>query len=106
MRREPTPPEWRLWQALRREALHGLKFRRQQPIGRYIVDFYCSSANMVVEVDGATHAVGGSDAVRDAWLQTRGIRVFRIWNNEVMGNLEGVLSAIFAAGSGRTEAYE
>jgi very-short-patch-repair endonuclease len=102
MRRDATPPEHRLWQALRREAL-GLKWRRRQPIGRYIVDFYCSSARLVVEVDGATHADPAADAARDAWLAAQGLRVLRFWNNEVMGNPEGVLAAIFAAAEGTQE---
>jgi very-short-patch-repair endonuclease len=96
MRRDATPPERLLWQALRRETLNGLKFRRQAPIGRFIADFYCSSAKLVVEVDGATHVGKTSDGTRDAWLLTQGIRVFRVWNNEVMGNLAGVLAAISA----------
>jgi very-short-patch-repair endonuclease len=97
MRREPTPPERTLWLALRNGALNGFKFRRQQPIGRYIADFYCSQAKLVVEVDGATHATGTRDAARDAWLLTQGIRVLRVWNNKVMGNLPGVLATILAA---------
>jgi len=99
LRGQPTPAERALWQAMRDDALGGIKFRRQQPIGRYIVDFYCSPAKLVVEVDGATHAVSVADAARDAWLLTQGIRVLRFWNNEVMGNLAGVLETILAAAS-------
>jgi len=97
MRREPTEPERVLWKALRTGGLGGLKFRRQVPFGRYIVDFYCASAKLAVEVDGATHADSERDAVRDAWLSARGIRVLRFWNNEVMLNLPGVLQAILGA---------
>ncbi len=96
MRREPTPPEKLLWRALRSEQVNGLKFRRQQPIGRYIVDFYCPSLKLVVKVDGATHVDDSRDAIRDAWLSAQGIRVLRFWNNDVMGNLSGVLSSILA----------
>jgi very-short-patch-repair endonuclease len=97
MRKEPTPAERKLWHALRNWQLDGLKFRRQMPIGRYIVDFYCSSACLVVEVDGATHTDSIKDHVRDAWLLTQGIHVVRIWNNEVMDNLSGVIATITAA---------
>jgi very-short-patch-repair endonuclease len=94
MRCQPTPPERVLWRALRAGSLAGLKFRRQQPIGSYIVDFYCAAAKLVVEVDGATHADSRTDPARDAWLATRGIRVMRVWNNDVMSNLDGVLRVI------------
>jgi len=97
MRRQPTPPERKLWQALRAESLNGLKFRRQMPIGRYIADFYCSSARLIIEVDGVTHTDNENDAVRDAWFSSQGMRVLHFWNNEVMGNLEGVLSIVLAA---------
>ena len=94
MRRQPTPAEQMLWRALRAKALAGLKFRRQEPIGPYIVDFYCPPAKLVVELDGATHADSRTDLARDAWLATQGIRVMRVWNNDVMGNLDGVLRVI------------
>ena len=97
LRRDMTPPERLLWQALRRWQLNGLKFRRQMPLGPFIVDFYCAAARVVVEVDGATHADPSADAARDAWLERQGIRVLHVWNNEVMGNLEGVLAVIAAA---------
>lgn len=101
MRRLPTPPEKRLWQALRNRGLGGLKFRRQVPIGVFIVDFACEDAKLVLEVDGASHAAPAHDARRDAWLAGQGWRVVRVWNNDVMGNLEGVLQHILArAGDG------
>ena len=101
MRRGPTPPERRLWQALRNRGLGGLKFRRQVPIGVFIVDFACDDAWLVVEVDGASHAAPAFDAERDAWLVGQGWRVLRIWNNDVMGNLDGVLQRVLAcAGDG------
>ena len=95
MRREPTPPERALWRALRAKAIAGLKFRRQNIIGRYIVDLYC-------EVDGATHADSTTDPVRDAWRATQGIKVIRFSNNEVLGNLAGVLQIIAQTAVART----
>jgi very-short-patch-repair endonuclease len=94
MRREPTPAERVLWQALRDKQLHGLKFRRQVPLGPYIVDFYCSAARLVVEVDGVVHADSTTDPVRDEWLRAQGLHVLRFWNDEVLKNLDGVLIVI------------
>ncbi len=88
-----------LWSALRNKAI-GLRFRHQVPIGRYIVDFFCPEAKLVIEVDGVTHVDEPKDKVRDNWLQTRGYIVLRFWNNEVMGNLDGVLELVrLSAGS-------
>ncbi len=97
MRREPTPPERNLWRALRNGQLNGLKFRRQVVMGRYIADFYCSPARLVIEIDGATHVDNPDDLNRDAWMASQSLRVLRFWNNEVMGNLNGVLLVIQAA---------
>jgi very-short-patch-repair endonuclease len=94
MRRAPTPPELTLWRALRAGQIDGLKFRRQAPIGPFVADFLCVSARLIVEVDGATHADSRLDAVRERWIKARGYRILRVWNNEVMGNLAGVLAAI------------
>jgi very-short-patch-repair endonuclease len=74
----------------------GLKFRRQAPLGPYIADFFCAQLHLIIEVDGVTHVDEPRDAVRDAWLQARGYTILRVWNNEVMGNLEGVLEVIRA----------
>lgn len=96
MRREATEPERRLWSKLRRKQLDGYKFRRQHPIGRFIVDFYCHQARLVVEVDGASHAFEEEyDAARTAWLEAQGLRVIRFHNRTVMENLEGVLQMIW-----------
>ena len=97
MRREPTEPERRLWQKLRRKQLDGYKFRRQHPIGRFIVDFYCHEAKLVVEVDGDSHAFQEAyDAARTAWLEAQGLRVLRFDNQTVMKNLDGALELILA----------
>lgn len=98
MWREPTEPERRLWQKLRRKQLNGYKFRRQHPIGRFIVDFYCHQARLVVEVDGESHAFQEEyDAARTAWLEAQGLRVIRFSNKAVMKNIDGVAQAIWAA---------
>jgi BirA family transcriptional regulator, biotin operon repressor / biotin---[acetyl-CoA-carboxylase] ligase len=99
MRSAPTRAERRLWQGLRNHQLDGLKFRRQMPLGPYIVDFYCAAARLVVEVDGVSHIDAPPDAVRDAWIEHQGIRVFRVTNFDVFSNLEGVLIAIQRAAS-------
>ena len=98
MRRKPTEPERRLWQKLRRKQLDGYKFRRQHPIGRFIVDFYCHQARLVVEVDGDSHAFQEEyDAARTAWLEAQGLHVIRFDNHTVITNLDGVLQAILTA---------
>ncbi|HEY3845854.1 MAG TPA: DUF559 domain-containing protein [Acetobacteraceae bacterium] len=100
MRHDPTPAEKLIWQRLRNHRLESLKFRRQTPLGPYIVDFYCASARLVVEIDGISHIDAQIDATRDAWMQAQGIRVLRFANFEVFKNLEGILLAIKdAAGS-------
>jgi very-short-patch-repair endonuclease len=83
------------WSRLRGHRLLGLKFRRQQPVGEYIVDFFCAERKLIVELDGGQHQDQAVyDAERDAWLKSEGYTVLRYWNNEAMGNLEGVLEDI------------
>lgn len=97
LRRQMTPQERKLWYALRRQQLHGLKFRRQHPFPPYILDFYCHQHNLVVELDGGQHNApphSDDDQQRTAWLQARGLRVLRFWNHEVDTNLENVLDVI------------
>lgn len=94
MRREPTVAEQRLWSRLRAAQLNGLRFRRQFPLGPYILDLYCRAARLAIELDGATHADPTRDQTRDAYLTTRAIKVLHFWNNEVMENTEGVLQII------------
>ena len=96
LRRESTEAEKALWRALRDRNLQGFKFRRQQPVGRFIVDFVCFERQLVIEVDGGQHATQtDKDKARDVWLQGQGFRVLRFWNNEVLENLEGVVEVIF-----------
>jgi very-short-patch-repair endonuclease len=96
MRREMTAPERRLWHGLRAKRLDGAKFRRQVVIGRFIADFACRIPVMlIVEVDGETHAGRErEDAARTAFLEKQGYRVLRFTNDEVMTNLDGVLTVI------------
>jgi len=92
LRKHMTDAEKLLWKYLRRRQL-GVKFRRQEPIGRYIVDFVCFEKRLVVEVDGGQHG-GSYDDERDRWLNMQGFKVLRFWNNEVLKNIEGVLEVI------------
>lgn len=97
LRRDMTPQENILWQAVRRNQLGGFHFRRQQIINRYIADFYCHAAALVVELDGAIHASQKErDAARDAVIRDYGIFVLRIANCEVDENLDEVLDRILA----------
>ena len=98
LRREPTPPEFRLWQALRTRPA-GLKFRRQHPFDRCTLDFFCAAIRLAVEVDGDSHAMGGNperDARRDAWLRSQGIQVIRFDARDVMNDIDAVIRAIVA----------
>ncbi|MBI4332316.1 MAG: endonuclease domain-containing protein [Chloroflexi bacterium] len=95
LRREQTDAERLLWSRLRRKQLDGFKFRRQQPIGRYVVDFVCFERKLIVELDGGQHDEARQrDEERTAWLNKEGFRVLRFWNNDVFGNLEGVWEVI------------
>ncbi len=95
LRKNRTKAEIRLWLRLRRRQLNGSRFRQQVPLGPYVVDFLCVKSRLIVEVDGGQHAENaGADEVRTAWLHSRGFRVIRFWNSEVLGNLEGVLQVI------------
>ena len=99
MRRAPTDSELRLWRLLRDRRLSGFKFRRQVPVGPYIVDFLCVGAKLIVEADGSQHAESLRDNIRDAYLASQGWKVLRFWNNEALQNREGVLETIFAHAS-------
>jgi very-short-patch-repair endonuclease len=95
LRKRSTEPETLLWRHLRAKGLGGLKFRRQEPIGNYIVDFVCFDRSLVVEIDGGQHLrEEAEDAERTSWLQDQGFKVLRFWNNDVMKNIEGVLRVI------------
>jgi very-short-patch-repair endonuclease len=91
LRHEATPPEQLLWSVLRGRRLAGLKFRRQEPLGQYIVDFVCPEKNLIVELDGSSHEEKRvHDEVRTAWLVSHGYRVLRVLNRDVSEDLEAV----------------
>jgi very-short-patch-repair endonuclease len=95
MRHEPTPAEKRLWTHIRNRQIHGIKFRRQYPIERFIVDFFAVKARLIVEVDGPYHQyTGEEDLIRQEFLESLGLRVIRFSNEDVMTNLEGVVNWI------------
>ena len=96
MRQAPTDAERRLWQLLRGRRLTALKFRRQVPLGRYIVDFVCFEHRLIVEADGSQHAESLRDAVRDAWLGAQGYTIVRFWNHEILTNPSSVQDTILA----------
>jgi len=90
-RANSTDAEKLLWKHLRSKQLRDTKFRRQQPIGEYIVDFVSFDKKLIVELDGSQHAENRvSDIQRDQWLASQGYKVLRFWNNEILGNTKGV----------------
>ncbi len=95
MRRNPTEAEKRLWEKLSNKQLDGIKFRRQFPINRYIADFYCHSAKLVIEIDGKIHDTQKEyDEKRTKFIEAQGIKVVRFTNDEVIQNIELVLTKI------------
>ena len=96
LRQQPTDAEAKLWQGLNRKQA-GVRFRRQHPIGNYIVDFVCLKQKLIVEVDGSHHADSVHDKKRDAYLTQQGFQIQRFWNNEVLQQTEGVLEKIHQA---------
>jgi very-short-patch-repair endonuclease len=96
LRRALTPAEFALWTRLRGRQLGGFKFVRQEPIDRYYVDFVCREQRLIVELDGGHHAERTEDRRRDGELYALGYRVIRIWNNEVIENLDGALQTLLS----------
>jgi ATP-dependent DNA helicase RecQ len=95
LRQSSTPPEKLLWLALRNSQIGGLKFRRQHPVGPYVVDFFCQEAKLVVEVDGMSHDDKASqDAAKSKHLESQGLRILRVTNEDVMRNLDAVTREI------------
>ncbi len=94
LRVNQTDAETVLWNRIRNRQIDGHKFVRQEPIAGYICDFVCRERRLVVEVDGGQHSESTADAIRDRRLGEEGYRVLRFWNNDVLGNLEGVLITI------------
>jgi very-short-patch-repair endonuclease len=102
-----TAAEAKLWRHLRGFETRGSHFRRQVPIGSFVVDFACMAAHLVIEVDGSQHgdaAGAAADAKRSRWLETEGYRVIRFWNNDIDQNLAGVLDVVHAALYGSRDA--
>ena len=97
LRSRMTDAEKLLWSKLRANQVVGMRFRRQEPIGPYIVDFVCREASLIVEVDGGQHAASETDVARDRFLRNGGFRVVRFWNNDVLANVAGVLQVIAAS---------
>jgi very-short-patch-repair endonuclease len=93
-----TPAEAKLWSRLRNRQLGRFKFRRQHPIGNYIVDFCCAETELTIELDGDSHAEQQEyDKKRTAWLIEQGYREIRFWNREVLQNVDSVLDQILDA---------
>jgi very-short-patch-repair endonuclease len=100
LRRKQTPAEARLWAALRRHQVDGLQFRRQEPIGKFIADFYCHQKRVVVEVDGPVHLLPDQiehDREREELFTSLDLRVLRVTNDQVFNDLEGVIAKIRSA---------
>jgi very-short-patch-repair endonuclease len=97
LRLNATDAELKLWNRLRSRSLGGFKFVRQEPIGPFVVDFMCREKRLIIEVDGGQHATDKRDASREQWLVDHRYRVLRFWNNDVLGNINGVLETIAAA---------
>src|SRR5215475_9359496 len=107
LRANTTPHERILWRALKELPLDGTHFRRQAPIGPYVVDFFCPAKRLIVELDGGHHnedEEAQRDQVRQKWLEQEGYRVIRFWNSDIAGNLNGVLEAIYAELHGSRDA--
>jgi BirA family biotin operon repressor/biotin-[acetyl-CoA-carboxylase] ligase len=108
LRKDPTEAEKRLWSRLRSEQL-GARFTRQYPIGNAIVDFACRSLRLAIELDGSQHADSEADAARTRLIEAQGYRVIRFWNNDVLANTDGVLTAIaqeLALARNRSDPFE
>ena len=97
LRVNQTDAETALWNRIRNRQIDGLKFVRQQPISGYICDFVCREKLLIIEVDGGQHNESAADVVRDRRLTEEGYKVIRFWNNDVLGNIEGVMLTIQSA---------
>ena len=98
LRKNPTEAERLLWMHLRYRQMGGHKFRRQQPIGRYIVDFACPEKRLLIEIDGGQHSQQADyDATRTEWLESQGFRLLRFWNTQVIKETDAVKSVILEA---------
>ncbi len=96
MRRDPTDAEAKLWMLLRNRRFAQFKFRRQLPLGDYVVDFVCLSHKLIIEADGSQHADSPRDTIRDTYLRAQGFRLLRIWNNDILARTNSVADTIWA----------
>jgi very-short-patch-repair endonuclease len=106
LRANATDAEMRLWRHLRRLPTFGSHFRRQVPVGPYVVDFACMAARLIIEVDRSQHGNDANmarDQVRTRWLTSEGYKVLRFWNNDIVQNMDGVLEAVYVALYGTSE---
>jgi very-short-patch-repair endonuclease len=94
LRKNMTKAEKKLWWLLRNRQLSNFKFRRQHPVGPYYLDFACIEYTLAIEVDGSQHAESQSDVIRTTYLESNGWHVIRFWNNDVLGNIQGVYDTI------------
>ena len=94
LRKNQTRAEKKLWSRIRKGQLEGIKFRRQHPLGDYILDFVSFDINLDIEVDGGQHFDSDEDENRDKWLRKKGFSVLRFWNNQVLENTDGVVKEI------------
>ena len=98
LRREMTDAERRLWKRLRQRQFNGYKFRRQHPLGPYVLDFVCLEAKLVVEADGGQHIERSDyDRRRTLWLEQKGYRVLRFWNDQILNSIDEVSAVIWQA---------
>ena len=93
LRKRPTEAEKFMWRYLKSRQLEGLKFRRQEPIGNYVVDFVCYEKKIIVEIDGGQHCAE-RDGNRNRWLESQDFKILRFWNTEVLKNAQGVWEVI------------
>jgi very-short-patch-repair endonuclease len=101
LRQRSTDAESRLWHYLRSRQTAGMRFRRQQPLGPYIVDFFCFEKNLIVDIDGGQHFESADDRRRDGWLAAHGYLVLRFWNHEVLAQTGAVLLRIATTAESR-----
>lgn len=100
MRKAPTKAENMLWQTLRGRKLEGMKFKRQEPMGRYIVDFVCHEKKLIIEADGGQHTESQLDLERDHYFRSNGYRVLRFWNDEIERDSDAVALHIIKMATG------
>jgi very-short-patch-repair endonuclease len=107
LRANATPHERTLWRALKELPIEGTHFRRQAPIGSYVVDFFCPAKRLIIELDGGHHnddAIAKRDSDRQAWLEQEGYRVIRFWNSDVTSDLRAVMEKIYVEVYGSLDA--